>query len=93
MNASHNRTYITSGSDVYDRDRAWQFCESQHSTGLVTWDTEEKYRDIKYIVNKDGENSMRSHTAIYNLDKNFCNTTITCDGKLVSCAKIEKYPH
>ena len=79
---------MTSGANVFNRENAWKFCQGQHSTGLVTWDTEKIYRDIKFIVNKDGENSKHSHTAIFNKRGIFCDTTnITCDGKLVSCGK------
>ena len=83
---------MTSGTDVFNRENAWKFCKSQHSTGLVTWDTEEIYRDIKFIVNKDGENSKHSHTAIVNKQGIFCDTTnVTCDGKLVSCGKNDTF--
>ena len=41
------------------------FCQSQHSKGLVTYDTEEKYLDVKRIVGPDGENSW-AFTALYN---------------------------
>ena len=83
---------MTSGANVFNRENAWKFCQSQHSTGLVTWDTEEIYRDIKFIVNKDGENSKKTHTAIYNKDGIICDTStnITCDGKLVSCGKNDR---
>ena len=43
------RTYMTSGA-TRTVAQARNFCQSQHSTGLVTWDTEDSYRDVKYIA-------------------------------------------
>ena len=61
------------------------FCHSQHTAGLVTWDTEEKYKDIKFIVNPEGEDvSSSSYTALYNENKVDCDYATGCDGQLVS---------
>ena len=83
-NVSNFRTYITSGVVDYTWSEANDFCHSQHTAGLVTWDTEEKYRDIKFIVNPDGEGSPSSFTALYNENKIDCDYATGCDGQLVS---------
>ena len=59
------------------------FCHSQHTSGLVTWDTEEKYKDVKFIVNPEGENSPDSFTALYNGNAVDCDYAAGCDGQLV----------
>ena len=81
------RTYTTSGSDRYNWDDAIDFCQSQHTSGLVTWDSEEKYKDVKFIVNRDGENK-HAYTALYNKDEVQCYWADGCDGQLVSGMKM-----
>ena len=76
------RTYITSGSNAFNWNGSMSFCQSQHSKGLVTFDTEEKFLDVKYIVGPNGENSQ-SHTALYNPTGFRCTTSATCDSMLV----------
>ena len=48
----------------------------------MTWDSEEKYKDVKFIVNRDGENKA-AYTSLYNKDKVECYWADGCDGKLV----------
>ena len=56
------------------------FCQDQ---GLVTFETEEKFLDLKYIVGPDEENSNKSHTALYNPTGFRCKSASTCDSVLV----------
>ena len=74
----NSRTYITS------HKRHWQhamsYCASQHSTGLVIWDTEDKYLDVKYIVGKLGHDG---YTALYNPSNYICASASKCSGQLV----------
>ena len=49
----------------------------------MTWDTEEKYKDVKFIVNPEGENSPDSFTALYNGNAVNCEYAAGCDGQLV----------
>ena len=76
---------MTSGVRTYDVTRARRFCQNQHSSGLVTWDTEDKYKDIKHIINRDGENKI-AYTALYNQNGTLCNQNlnISCNGSMVS---------
>ena len=50
----------------------------------MTWDTEEKYQDIRFIVNRDNENSDSSFTALYNGNAVNCQYAADCNGQLVS---------
>ena len=63
-------------------DNAKSFCKSQHSSGLVTWDTEEKWLDVRSILGKDGKDQW-GYTALYNKDRNVCTSTADCSYKLV----------
>ena len=55
------------------------FCQSQHSKGLVTFDTEDKYLDVKRIVGPDGENNP-AFTALYNPTATRCTPPQSNDG-------------
>ena len=101
-NVSNFRTYITSGVVDYTWLEASDFCQSQHTAGLVTWDTVEKYKDVKFIVNPDGEGSPETFTALFNENKIDCDYAAGCDGQLVSimlsyvrhyCALALALPH
>ena len=66
------------------------FCQSQHTTGLVTFDTEEKFLDLVFIVGPDGENAYKSHTALYNPNRSGCQTPAECDYILVRLIHLFK---
>ena len=63
-------------------DGAKNYCQSQHSSGLVTWDTEEKWLDVKSILGKDGKDKW-GYTALYNKDGVVCHSQADCSYKLV----------
>ena len=63
-------------------DGAKNFCQSQHSSGLVKWDTEEKWLDVKSILGKDGKDKW-GYTALYNKDGVVCHSQADCSYKLV----------
>ena len=79
------RTYITSGSTSFNWSDAMDFCQSQHSKGLVTFDTEEKYLDIKRIVGPEGENSW-AFTALYNPTGTRC--SLESHDSLPTCSSL-----
>ena len=68
--------------DVMLWDDASQYCQDQHSSGLVTWDSDEKYLDVKFIVGIGGEH-RQGYTALYNPNQIACNQA-TCSGQLVT---------
>ena len=61
------------------------FCQSQHSKGLVTFDTEEKYLDVKRIVGPDGENNA-AFTALYNPTGTRC--SLESHDSLPTCSSL-----
>ena len=67
-------------------EKKWEgaknFCQGQHSSGLVTWDTEEKWLDVKSILGKDGKDE-KGFTALYNKDGIECRSHADCSYKLV----------
>ena len=72
------RTYITSSRMGWQS--AMSYCTSQHTAGLVIWDTAEKYLDVKYIVGKLG---IDAYTALYNPSKYNCASASQCSGQVV----------
>ena len=61
------------------------FCQSQHSKGLVIFDTEEKYLDVKRIVGPEGENSW-AFTALYNPTGTRC--SLESHDSLPTCSSL-----
>ena len=51
--------------------------------GLVIWDSEEKWLDVKSVVGKEGKDGRRAHTALYNKDRITCTSTAACSYALV----------
>ena len=51
--------------------------------GLVIWDSEEKWLDVKFIIGKEGKDERRAHTALYNKDGTACTSTAACSYALV----------
>ena len=77
------RTYITSPGKL-SHGEAIDYCLGQHSAGLVIWDSDDKYQDVKYIVGRNGKDK-KALTALYNPNKDECTPAAPCgaNGKLV----------
>ena len=69
-------TYITSPGKL-SHDEAIDYCLSQHSAGLVTWDSDDKYQDVKYIVGRNGKDE-EALTALHNPNKEECTPSAPC---------------
>ena len=69
-------TYITSPGKL-SHDEAIDYCLSQHSAGLVTWDSDDKYQEVKYIVGRNGKDE-EALTALHNPNKEECSPSAPC---------------
>ena len=78
-----HRTFITSGSTEMSFSDAQNFCYEQNTKGLVVWDSEEKYNDVFFIADIDGENRV-AWTALTNQDNMLCSPANQCTNKLVT---------
>ena len=61
---------------------AQKFCSDQNTKGLVVWESEEKYNDVFFIADIDGENRF-AWTALTNQDNMLCSQANQCTNKLV----------
>ena len=63
---------------------ALQFCYEQHGQGLVIWDSEEKFKDVLFIVGKSGVDKS-GFTALTNPDSVSCQSLLApCSNQLVN---------
>ena len=63
---------------------ALKYCYEQHGQGLVIWDSEEKFKDILFIVGKSGIDKS-GFTALTNPDSVSCVSLIAaCSNQLVN---------
>ncbi len=83
---SASNTYTCDGSRTYKASpdtKTWtdarDWCTSQN-LGLVVWDTEDVYEDVKFIAFLRRSDV---YTALYNFLRQSCSTSSSCNDKLV----------